>query len=214
MAEWEEHYGWDFVPDWARPPLATLSAASIGFDLARRVTEHLKGKWHGDHGRAPGPGHSKDDDSLKISPHESDPDDVCLHSFCGDDWRPIKDELRACSVLPKRNGKAGGIGAIVATYDYTDEAGKLIFQVCRFDPKTFRQRQPNGSGKWLWKVSGLRVVPYRLPGVIAAIAAKRIVWIAEGEKDCDALAKLGLTASCNAGGASEDGKTQLKHHFS
>ena len=76
--------------------------------LARKVTEHLGGKWHGTHGRAPGPGHSKDDDSLKISPHESDPDDVVLHSFCGDDWKPIKDDLRARGILPdKRKAKNG-----------------------------------------------------------------------------------------------------------
>jgi hypothetical protein len=31
---------------------------------------------------------------------------------------------------------------IVATYDYQDEAGTSLFQVCRFDPKAFRQRKP------------------------------------------------------------------------
>lgn len=30
---------------------------------------------------------------------------------------------------------------IVATYDYTDEAGTLLFQVVRFEPKNFRQRR-------------------------------------------------------------------------
>ena len=78
--------------------------------------------------------------------------------------------------------RTNGLGDIVAIYDYTDEAGKLIFQVCRFDPKDFRQRQPNGTGKWIWKVKGLRVVPYRLPEVLKAIAEKRIVFINEGEK--------------------------------
>ena len=50
--------------------------------------------------------------------------------------------------------------------------------------------------------------------MIEAIAAKRTIFIPEGEKDCDALAKLGLAASCNAGGASEDGnrpKWTAKH---
>ena len=31
---------------------------------------------------------------------------------------------------------------IVATYDYRDEAGELLFQVVRFEPKDFRQRRP------------------------------------------------------------------------
>ena len=34
-------------------------------------------------------------------------------------------------------------GRIVATYDYHDEAGGLLFQVCRLDPKSFRQRRPD-----------------------------------------------------------------------
>jgi len=29
-------------------------------------------------------------------------------------------------------------GRIIATYDYTDETGKIIFQTCRFEPKDFR----------------------------------------------------------------------------
>ena len=53
---------------------------------------------------------------------------------------------------------------IVATYDYRDESGTLLFQVVRFDPKDFRQRRPDGDG-WAWSVKGVRRVPYRLiPG--------------------------------------------------
>jgi hypothetical protein len=31
---------------------------------------------------------------------------------------------------------------VIATYDYVDENGHLIFQVLRYEPKSFRQRQP------------------------------------------------------------------------
>src|SRR5262245_16492864 len=51
----------------------------------------------------------------------------------------------------------------IATYDYRDERGDLLFQVCRFEPKTFRQRRPDGKGGWTWSVKGLRRLPYRLP---------------------------------------------------
>src|SRR5262245_43639267 len=40
------------------------------------------------------------------------------------------------------NGHGKHRGKIVATYDYGDETGKLLFQVVRFDPKDFRQRRP------------------------------------------------------------------------
>jgi hypothetical protein len=48
---------------------------------------------------------------------------------------------------------ANGRAKIVATYDYTDASGNLLFQVCRFEPKDFRQRQPDGNGGWVWKMA-------------------------------------------------------------
>src|ERR1035438_6152653 len=82
---------------------------------------------------------------------------------------------------------------IVATYDYTDESGVLLFQVVRFDPKDFRQRRPDNKGgsvwhldcekskgcKWNPKLQPVRSVLYNLPGVVKA----RSVLILEGEKE-------------------------------
>jgi hypothetical protein len=93
---------------------------------------------------------------------------------------------------------------IVATYDYVDENADTVFQVVRFGPrKDFRQRRPDPSGRdgWNWSVKGVRQVPYRLPELIEAIALERVVFIAEGEKDVNALWKRDIPATCNAGGA-------------
>ncbi len=90
---------------------------------------------------------------------------------------------------------------IVSTYDYCDPAGTLLFQVVRFEPKDFRQRRLDGKGGWDWKVKGTAPVPFRLPEVIAAVAAGKRIYIPEGEKDVLALAKLGLVGTCNPGGA-------------
>ena len=73
-------------------------------DLARQVTRHLGGTWHGSYGTARGPGHRKGDASLTIRPHRSNPNDIVLHSFAGNDWQPIKDELRRAGILPKWGG--------------------------------------------------------------------------------------------------------------
>ena len=35
---------------------------------------------------------------------------------------------------------------IVATYDYTDEGRRLLYQNVCFEPKDFRQRRPDGKG--------------------------------------------------------------------
>ena len=95
---------------------------------------------------------------------------------------------------------------VVASYDYFDESGELLFQVQRMEPKTFRQRRPVGSG-WEYKVSGTRQVPYRLPGLVAS-SPETPVYIVEGEKDADRLVSMGLVATCNAGGA---GKWRNSH---
>jgi hypothetical protein len=102
--------------------------------------------------------------------------------------------VRAMAIL---SGKNGSHSSLVATYDYTDENGKLLFQVCRFVPKSFRQRRPDAAGGWTWNRDGVRRVLYQLPRVLSA----ETIAIAEGEKDCDNLAKVGVTATCNPGGA-------------
>lgn len=88
---------------------------------------------------------------------------------------------------------------IVATYDYRDEHGELLFQVVRYDPKDFRQRRPKPDGGWVWSVKGVRVVPYRLPELLAR--PDEPVFVVEGEKDVDNLGRIGVLATCNAGGA-------------
>lgn len=92
---------------------------------------------------------------------------------------------------------------IVATYQYPDESGVLVFEKLRFHPKKFIQRRPDPKGKdgWSWSLDGVRKVPYRLPAVLAAVKAGQIVYVTEGEKAADALAKLGLCSTCGSDGA-------------
>src|SRR5262249_35656556 len=89
---------------------------------------------------------------------------------------------------------------IVATYDYRDEQGNLLYQTVRYDPKDFRQRRPDGKGSWLWNLQGVRRVLYRLPQLYAA-PTEQPVFLPEGEKDVDNLTKVGLPATTNACGA-------------
>jgi len=56
----------------------------------------------------------------------------------------------------RRNGKPKN--KIVATYQYCDEKGCLLFEVVRFEPKSFRQRRPDGNGGWIWNLQGIRRV--------------------------------------------------------
>ncbi len=105
---------------------------------------------------------------------------------------------------PARNNRR----RVVAAYDYLGPDGKLVFQVTRWEPKTFTQRRPDGNGGWINSVKGIELVPYRLPEIIQAKA----VFIVEGEKDADALAALGLAATCNAQGAGK-WRAEYNRHF-
>lgn len=96
---------------------------------------------------------------------------------------------------------------IVATYDYADEHGEVVFQKVRYAPKDFRVRRPDGRGGWTWKLGDTRRVLYRLPELRAAVAAGKTVLIAEGEKDADrAVAELGVAATTNFEGAAKEGQ--------
>jgi hypothetical protein len=92
-------------------------------------------------------------------------------------------------------------GRIVATYDYVDEQGALLFQVVRTEGKNFPQRRPDGRGGWIWKLGKTRHVLYRLPRVIEAVASGETIYVAEGEKDVRALESVGVCATTNPGGA-------------
>ena len=123
------------------------------------------------------------DRSLSVRPSPTAPDGFIVHSHAGDDALACKDYVRSkIGAAPfEAKGKTNG-SKVSAVYDYVDESGELLFQVVRFDPKRFLQRQPDGKGGHIWNSSGVRRVPYHLPELIEAVACERPVFIAEGEE--------------------------------
>lgn len=89
---------------------------------------------------------------------------------------------------------------IVATYDYIDEDGVLLYQSVRYEPKDFRLRRPDGDG-WIWGLDeGTRKVLYRLPEMIESHPSVP-VFLCEGEKDVDNLRALDIVAVAFQGGS-------------
>jgi 5S rRNA maturation endonuclease (ribonuclease M5) len=185
----------------------------------------LGGEVSGGQVLAPGPGHSASDRSLSVKLDAGAPDGFVVHSFAGDDPIQSKDYVRGKVGLPafKPNGRrrasddaiaqalmaaAAGQqssapkGRIVETYSYTDATGTLLYQVCRLDPKDFRQRRPDGKGGWIPN-AGERRVPYRLPDLLKFPDAT--IFVCEGEKDADRVAALGHCATTVACGKWTDG---------
>ena len=110
-------------------------------------------------------------------------------------------------------------GRLVATYDYVDEAGKLLYQALRFERapdkpgdkpgKTFSQRRPPRAGDqpeeikggFVWNLRDTRLVPFRLPELLDDLANDRPILIIEGEKAVNFCRLNGLPATCNPMGA-------------
>lgn len=138
------------------------------------------------------PAHDDQKQSLSIT--EGDGDKVLTHCHAG----CTPDQVWAA--LNISNGKPSTQRREIAHYDYRNAAGEVVYQSVRFDPKDFRQRRPDGNGEYTWNLNGTPRVPYRLMELLAADPAK-VVFICEGEKDCDALAVLGLISTTNCGGA-------------
>ena len=122
-------------------------------------------------------------------------------------------EQNVASITGARAQSSNG-WALVASYDYRDAEGKVLFQKRRYkhetEGKSFRVYRPNGRG---WEMGidspgGERTkrVLYNLPALVTA----NLVCLAEGEKDCDTLNSLQLypdsphiqvSATCNFDGA-------------
>lgn len=91
---------------------------------------------------------------------------------------------------------------LVKTYPYTDENGKLLYEVCRYEPgpdgqrKTFKQRRPNGND-WTWGLGDVRRPLYHLPEV----HYNDPIWWVEGEKDVESMEAEGFYATTASGGA-------------
>jgi hypothetical protein len=191
------------------------------------VARALGGEISGNQVQAPGPGHSAKDRSLSVKLDAGAPDGFVVHSFADDDPIACKDYVRQKIGAPafqpnggrRQRASAIEIGAILANamesvvrdppkgrvttvYPYTDAAGKLLYDVVRYEPKDFRQRRPDGKGGWIWSVKDCPRVLYRLPELLKYPDAT--VFVCEGEKDSDRVASLGHCATTVACGTWTD----------
>jgi len=126
------------------------------------------------------------------------------------------------------NGKdatASARALLIGKHTYPDESGAVLFAVGRYEyqypdgsfvlkdgkrKKKFKQKRPDPDhpGKWINNIDGVRVVPYRLPELIEAIANDHSIAVVEGEAKADLLWSWNIPATCNAGGA---GKWKPEH---
>jgi putative DNA primase/helicase len=88
---------------------------------------------------------------------------------------------------------------IIAQYPYLDAGKNELYRVIRYEPKTFKVKNPHGWGM----PEGVEKVLYRLPELLDAVKTGKTIFLVEGEKDVDRLCNMGLRATTNQGGAAK-----------
>jgi hypothetical protein len=207
------------------PPAAARNlrnACAAMLTNLQTLAEKLGGEVNRGQVRAPGPGHSALDRSLSVKLDADAPDGFVVNSFAGDDPLVCRDHVRQKAGLEPfapsgsarertsddaiwrtmmaavgRQRRDGHNHRVAATYDYVDAAGSLLYQVLRLEPKSFRQRRPDGDGGWIWNLDERRV-PYRWPELLKY--PDGTVFVCEGEKDANRVAGLGYCATTVAAG--------------
>lgn len=168
----------------------------------QKVLSRLKGvKKDGKGWKALCPAHNDRKPSLKID--ETEDGRILLKCFagCGIENIVAAIGLKMSDLYPEGPSNTISLPQIVADYIYRDETGKILFRVCRTNPKGFYQQRPDGRGGWINGRGDVEPVLYRLPEVIKAVQAGQTIFIVEGEKDVENLVRLGLVATTSPGGA-------------
>jgi hypothetical protein len=145
-------------------------------------------------------------------------------TLTGEPPPPRTANVKGHATVDKATAKATRV--CVAEYWFQDEYGEVVVATERIEhrnpdgtpvlkedgkpEKSFRQKRPDPvpGGDWIYNVDGARVLPYRLPEVIEAIANGHPIIVVEGEAKVDLLAGWNVTATCNTGGA---GKWKSEH---
>lgn len=147
------------------------------------------------------------DRNASLSIARGDKVDLLVHCHAGCTTEEIMDAL-CLPITVHEPHTPPVVSKIVAEYKYVDEDGATIAIKQRLEPKSFRWQSydvAEGRMRSGAPSGGQALIPiYRLPAVREA-AGKRLIFICEGEKDCDTLASLGAVATCNPEGASGAG---------
>ena len=175
----------------SEPDAATLCAALVcGNPRCQCAATARRGS-----GLAHCPGHTDSEPSLAVTLKGGK---VLVHCQAGCDQKAVIAALRERGLWPEAKRRSNR--RIVATYPYVDEAGLLLFEAVRYEPKDFRQRRPDGNGGFVDNIEGVRRVLYRLPQLVAADPTE-LVYIVEGERHVDRLIGLGFISTTSPMGA-------------
>jgi hypothetical protein len=183
-----------------------------------KIAEALGGEIKGLDVLAPGPGHSSTDRSMSVRPGKDA--DIIVHSFAGDDPAICRDYVRKKLNLPEptKKDKADGSGKawkLIAEHIYRDEKNEPYLRVRKCLDEKGKKQYPQSywdGGQWVkGKPKGPKI-PYLLSQLLATPLTTTI-YLVEGEKDADSLAKLGFVATTTSEGAAAKWAKGLTPYF-
>jgi hypothetical protein len=163
----------------------------------------------------PVPGHGKGNGdknpSLSISINDDGKPLFHCHGGCTqeDVFNTIKD-MRLLPELEERPDPLANIKPLPQIkfdqeWEYQDEDRTTVFVKQRMkigeSGKTYRLYKVDPDGRRHPTLGDARIVPYKLPELLDAKTAGRIIYVVEGEKAADALISIGVTATTAHTGA-------------
>jgi hypothetical protein len=163
----------------------------------------------------PVPSHGKGngDKNPSLSVHIDDEGKPLFHCHGGCTQESVFQTIRDMQLLPELEERADPLANIKPLpkvefqqeWQYQDEDRVTVFVKHRLrvgeSGKTYRLYKVDTDGKRYPTLGDARIVPYKLPELLDAKTAGRIIYLAEGEKAVDALMSLGVVATTAHSGA-------------
>ena len=163
----------------------------------------------------PVPRHGKGngDKNPSLSVHIDDEGKPLFHCHGGCTQESVFQTIRDLQLLPELEERPDPLANIKPMpkvefqqeWQYQDEDRVTVFVKHRLrvgdTGKTYRLYKVDTDGKRYPTLGDARIVPYKLPELLDAKTAGRIIYLAEGEKAVDALMSLGVVATTAHSGA-------------
>jgi len=163
----------------------------------------------------PVPSHGKGngDKNPSLSVHIDDEGKPLFHCHGGCTQESVFQTIRDMQLLPELEERPDPLANIKPLpkvefqqeWQYQDEDRVTVFVKHRLrvgeSGKTYRLYKVDTDGRRHPTLGDARIVPYKLPELLDAKTAGRIIYLAEGEKAVDALMSLGVVATTAHSGA-------------
>jgi len=152
------------------------------------------------------PAHDDRDPSLCITPSKSADFIADFTCFGGCDRKTILNKMNLTWSDLQGNGhelQTKQRKVLVGSFNYTDEHGNEVYQIRRYEPKSFAVFHLE-NGEYILGLGAQKPILYHLPELIEWIQQSKIIYVPEGEGKVDLLIAMGLASTTAPFGANAE----------